>query len=270
MIKETEHIELLLEEMNSILQNCSTIPLQELNGESHMSRFDNKYIFCSSILPDILTACNDHYNVLDVDGNRLLNYQSDYYDLPSFGMYLDHHNGKRNRYKIRFREYLESGDKYLEIKHKNNKGITTKKRIATENLDISSDKSNEFIQELTPYTSEILIESLKTKYRRLTLINKHVEKRITIDCALEFTYRDQSLSLPGIAIAEIKNLDRNPTSRFNRILDSYGVKKSGFSKYAVGMALLNNQLKKNRFKEKLIKIQNFQNEFTNHYTTEHA
>ena len=41
--------------------------------------------------------------------------------------FLDHHNRRVNRNKIRFREYVGSNLTFLEVKTKNNKGKTIKK-----------------------------------------------------------------------------------------------------------------------------------------------
>ena len=62
------------------------------------------------------------------DGKLIHDYKSLYYDTEDWKFYLDHHNGRVNRNKIRFREYVGSKLTFLEIKLKNNKGKTIKKR----------------------------------------------------------------------------------------------------------------------------------------------
>ncbi len=264
------HMIMYPEKIDYLLKKFSSIPLHEISSESQMSRFDNKYLFSSLQLPEILTKMTEHYYVLEVKKQRILNYKSNYFDTDTFEMYMAHHNGKMNRYKIRYREYLESGDKFLEIKHKDNRRFTTKLRIPVVNIDLIETVQSEFINQNSIYYSKELHPSLQTSYKRITFINKSQEKRITIDYSISFVLSDKSLFISGIAIAEIKNLDRNPSSRFNRILDSYGIKKCSFSKYAVGISLLKNDIKKNRFKEKLSKIHNLQNEFNKHISIEHA
>ena len=263
-------MEYLFNEIDSILQGFHSIPLQELPVEPQMSRFDNKYLFSSILLPELISKMTKHYDVLETGEHRILNYQSNYFDTNRLDMYLAHHNGKMNRFKIRFREYLESGDKFLEVKHKNNKGLTSKERIPIVNPDLNHPVHSKFIDLNSSYKTESLNPSLQTNYKRMTFVNKNQNKRITIDSYLNYAYANYNLLIPGIAVAEIKNLDRNPSSRFNRILDSYGIKKCSFSKYAIGIAMLNNQIKKNRFKEKLSQINKLQDEFDKHFNIKHA
>ena len=51
--------------------------------------------------------------------------------------YNDHHNQRVNRHKIRFREYVDSGLIYLEVKCKTNKGKTVKKRLKVDKISKS-------------------------------------------------------------------------------------------------------------------------------------
>ena len=265
-----QHVNLIIPEITELVGNFSSIPLQELSAGSQMSRFDKKYLFSSTLLPSILKEMQNQYDILDVEGNRILNYQSTYYDTDQLAMYMAHHNGKCNRYKIRYREYLESGDQFLEIKHKNNKGFTVKRRIPISEINIHDKIQTEYIDHNSFYSANQLHPALQTSYKRMTFVNRTLEKRITIDCKLSFSRLGNQIHVPEIAIAEIKNLDRNPNSRFNLILDSHGIRKCNFSKYAVGIAMLNKKIKRNRFKEKLNQIHKLRDEYLNHFKLEHA
>ena len=50
-------------------------------------------------------------------------------------MYLAHQNGRVIREKIRVRTYVSSGLTFLEVKNKNNKGRTDKKRIRVQGVN---------------------------------------------------------------------------------------------------------------------------------------
>ena len=77
----------------------------------------------------ILLNLQDKYKVLEIDGRRIFNYKTIYLDTHEYMMYLQHHNNKLNRYKIRIREYSDTSSKYLEIKFKTNTDRTVKDRI---------------------------------------------------------------------------------------------------------------------------------------------
>ena len=105
------------------------ISLSEMDSVKLMNRSDTKFVFSNQTLLQTLPKLQGYYRVLEIENIRLSSYQSLYYDTEDFQFYHQHHNGKTNRNKVRYREYIDSGISFLEIKHKNNKGKTIKKRI---------------------------------------------------------------------------------------------------------------------------------------------
>ena len=113
--------------MDSLDQKISSfdpISLSEMDEVKLMKRTDTKFIFPLSTLHKIIPKLIEHYSVLDINGVRLNAYRSLYFDTEDFQFYHQHHNGKTNRNKVRFREYIASGLTFLEVKHKNNKEKT--------------------------------------------------------------------------------------------------------------------------------------------------
>ena len=126
-------------EINSILSKFEPITLEEMDSVKLMERTDTKYVFPVSELPGILEGMISQYRLLDINNVRNQRYESLYYDTNDFLLYNKHLIGKPDRYKIRFRRYLDSaGLTYFEIKHKNNKRTTTKKRTKMPGLRGSS------------------------------------------------------------------------------------------------------------------------------------
>ena len=115
--------------INNILSEFDAISLGEMDRVALMNRVDTKYVFSEDILNEVLKKIKDDYFVLEVDNIRLNSYQSLYFDTKDFKFYYQHHNGKTNRTKVRYREYMDSGLCFLEVKQKNNKGVTNKKRM---------------------------------------------------------------------------------------------------------------------------------------------
>ena len=95
-----------------------------------MNRIDTKYTVPMSILPSILEAAKEDYFAQEIDGKRIATYDTMYYDTEDMDMYIRHHDRQLVRQKIRVRQYVDSNLTFLEIKRKNNKGRTKKKRIA--------------------------------------------------------------------------------------------------------------------------------------------
>ena len=112
-----------------IVADFSPITLNEMDEVKLMSRTDTKFVFQLSKLPKLLLQLQPFYNVLTINSKVIHDYKSLYYDTEERKFYIDHHNSRVNRNKIRFREYVDSGLTFLEVKLKNNKGRTIKKRM---------------------------------------------------------------------------------------------------------------------------------------------
>ena len=118
---------------NSTLSKClstySPISLDEMESVKLMNRVDTKYVCHESQLPAILAQAAENYRVQEVAGKRVATYDTVYYDTDGLEMYLRHHDQQLTRRKVRIRTYLDTGAEFLEIKKKNNRGRTKKKRI---------------------------------------------------------------------------------------------------------------------------------------------
>jgi hypothetical protein len=86
---------------------------------------------------------------------------------------------------------------------------------------------------------------------------------VTLDYNLKFASEESKLELdlPGIAIAEIKYENQLSGSALHAALRTLRIKPSRFSKYAIGMALLNSGLKQNRFKARVRKVNQLNSEY---------
>lgn len=236
------------------MQNPSfkTIQLNEMDKVKMMNRTDTKYWFHINHLQTILNEIEEHYFMMDIDGDSLLPYTTTYFDTFENRMYLTHHNGHLNRYKIRRRTYMKSGISFMEIKHKNNKGRTMKTRINTnENIPLFSPEEGAFIAENSPFGIHELTPILINQFTRLTLVNKNFKERCTIDVDLQFKTSKEEIKVDNIAIVELKADGNSELSPLAKALRDHRIKSSGFSKYCTGRMLTDKKLKQNRFKQKL-------------------
>ena len=129
-----------------IITDFLPISLDEMDDVKLMSRTDTKFAFKANKMPLLLQKLLPFYRVLAIDGKLIHDYKSLYFDTDDRKFYLDHHNGRVNRNKIRFREYVGSKLAFLEIKLKNNKGKTIKKRMKVDAITSDlSDKHQKYI-----------------------------------------------------------------------------------------------------------------------------
>lgn len=240
--------------IQEITDTFSSISLKEIGAVALMKRTDTKFVLPVHQLGELLEKIKDVYCILEIDGNRLMTYSSMYFDTPTKKFYADHHNGKVNRTKIRIRKYLESDICFLEIKQKNGKGETNKSRISIDDFEeILTPKSANFVSNTTK-EDWILEPTLVNNFTRITLANVADQERVTIDLNLSFSKDQNSKAYPDVVIVEVKQERLDRKSTIIKALRNMNYHPYGMSKYCIGMLGLYEDLKYNRFKQKLIKL----------------
>lgn len=219
-----------------------------------MDRTDTKFTFNISDLPAVLQEAQDHYKILEVEGNRISRYRTLYFDTEDFELYNKHHSGKLNRYKIRHRTYVESNLGFLEVKFKNNKGRTLKTRIKERNVpDLNTGRAFDFLSRTLPFSPAGLLPKLHINYSRITLVNKLSAERLTLDLNLEFEKEGSIQQLDYLVIAEVKQDSKTP-SPFVSMMKSKHIRQGSISKYCFGVARSFQEVKTNNFKQKLSNV----------------
>ena len=238
------------------------VDLDSLNARAAMlERLDNKYVVTAAKLRRAVPELTRIFDVLEIDGRRSFTYETCYFDAVDLRSYHDHHQGRRRRAKVRTRLYKEAGLCFVEVKLKDKRGITVKKRMPYDpamsgRLDeaaLAHVRSSyhdlyglDFPYELRP--------SLDMRYRRLTLVARQGGERMTIDNGLRFLAGDASRAVGddlfiletkssngnGIADAVLRGLHQHPTKHC--------------SKYCVGIALTRSGTKHNNFRQALRKL----------------
>ena len=243
-----------MQNIATIISTFSPITLDQMDNVKLMKRTDTKFAFHANKLPELLNKLSPFYSVLDINGELIHEYKSIYYDTDNRKFFLDHHNKRVNRHKIRFREYVGSKLTFLEIKCKNNKKQTIKKRIKVKNmsLELSSDHKN-FIKDVIQRDIKV-ISKQQINFSRITLVSKHNKERLTIDINLSFNENDLFGHMKEVIIAEVKQERISRKSDFMRITKEMSILPMRLSKYCMSTLLLNPFLKGNRFKEKLLFI----------------
>ena len=244
--------------LEEILQEFEPISLNEMESVKLMNRIDTKYVVPLEQLASILKKSQNAYYAQETNGKRIATYDTLYYDTEDLDMYRRHHDRQLVRQKIRVRQYVESHLYFLEIKRKSNKGRTKKKRISLPAPSITkpTDEIKDFIASKSRYTYEEISPKLRTSFRRITLVNKDKTERLTIDLDLLFMNRITGLTkiYPNLVIIELKR-DGNAFSPMLGIMLEERVHPFKVSKYCIGTALTNHNIKTNRFKNKIRMIE---------------
>lgn len=247
---------------NHLLQalgQFSPIGLEQMGAVALMDRTDVKYLLTVPQLQAALSVLSRDYWALVVNDTRLSGYETVYFDTPDFALYLQHHNGRRQRYKVRTRRYVETKRSFFEIKLKTGNGHTRKRRleITRPAIDDVPEMKTALAAWQLPLASASLIPTLTNKFSRITLVGQHRPERVTLDLNLQFQAAGHEVALPGLVVAEVKQAGPPRDSAFAQYMHAAHLPPVSFSKYCIGVALLYPHLKHNHFKPVLQRIEQF-------------
>ena len=261
--------------MQEILNRYEPITLEEMKDIRLMNRIDTKFVTTVPVLKRLLELAREDYFVQETGGLRISPYYTLYFDTADCAMYNRHEAGHLVRQKLRIRSYVDAGLNFLEVKTKNNHGRTKKKRMTMEGFDavnpdhtIRFERQDEqyiiydnFLREHLYYDPATLSEQLENRFDRITLVNKAKTERLTIDSNLRFhnIATDNFRFMGDIVIIELKRDGLKPSPILSKLLE-LRIHPHGFSKYCIGSALTNDDLRLNRIKPRLHSIEKIVNQ----------
>ena len=249
----------MLTDCAHILNDFNTISLDEMSSIRLMNRIDSKYLANENQLRRLLEMAHGEYMVQSINGIRQSEYSTQYLDDRFNTMYLNHHNGRLTRQKVRIRTYVDTGDNFFEVKLKNNHGRTKKKRIHLTGADTYiQDGAAQFLVEngMLSIPLSDMTPKVANHFKRITLVNNARTERLTIDRELSFYNKETGLdrNMDNLVVIEVKR-DGNTYSPVQDLLRELRIFPSGFSKYCIGMALTTPGIKRNMFNERIRKIE---------------
>jgi hypothetical protein len=213
---------------------------------------DSKYVMPVDKLRILLDKVSDFYKVLEINDQRSFYYKTVYFDSPDLAFYINHQNRRSNRFKIRERHYYVNDQSFLEVKRKNNKGKTIKSRMKLDGFQPLTNEYYNFIESHIDLKERNLIESSTNAFNRITLASFESNERITIDYNFIFESNENAKNINYFAVVELKREKSKNNSPITEILHELKVYPKGFSKYCMGLAILNPELKQNTFKKNIL------------------
>ena len=217
-------------------------------------RVDRKYIVDVGLLTPLADALAESHAALNVAGTRVFAYETAYFDSPDLVTYRHHLQRRRRRFKCRTRLYAHAGLCFFEIKLRDGRDRTVKRKLA---LDpdahgMLTPAALEFLEatlgeEYGSSAPSGLAPVLSTGFVRSTLVAAAGAERVTLDTSLSFAAEGrEGALLPGRVLVETKTANGNGLA--DRVLRRLGARPAdACSKYCVGMALLHPDLRRNRF-----------------------
>jgi VTC domain-containing protein len=236
------------------------IPLALLDERAALAtRAERKFILDASAFERLVGELVPHCVVLEIDGARVFDYDTIYFDTPTLTSYRQHVQGRRRRFKCRTRLYAADGPCFFEVKLKGGRGETIKRR-----LDYGPKEHGSLTESALAFLEHELDEAygasppsplaptLRTAYRRLTLVGRSHSERLTFDFELLFAAPGQEHTIqPGRILLEAKAGlgGSEATKRVLEALRRLGIRPvQTCSKYCLGVALTHPEVRDNPFR----------------------
>lgn len=246
------------------LDTFKSINLTELNSTaSFLKRIDRKFLLNSNDFSNVLEELKEKFQVLEIDGKKIFSYDNVYMDTDDYLFYEQHQNKLKTRTKVRTRYYLDSNMAFFEYKQKNN-WVTSKFRyeFPSEEHGFMTRGKKRFFDWVwqsvyggvkTPSISP----SIKTNYKRITMVSKTGDERLTID----FDIKAINLRKSGSKVVDLKNLVIIESKSLKKecetcaIMKKHNIKKaSSCSKYSLWIVYSGLTEKFDTFEETMEKI----------------
>ena len=233
------------------------ISLPEMERHAGLqARVDRKYIVGIETVERLLGLLGDDYLALEIDGERLQQYDSVYFDTPGLMGYRHHLQGRRKRFKCRTRLYGGTAC-FFDLKMKGKRGETVKRRLPLSSpahgamtAEATAFLKRELLQEYGVAPPADLLPTLHNSFARLSLTHTRCEERLTLDFGLLLSRvgSDEHYRMrPDHVLIETKS----PTGlgTVDRILPRFGARPlSMCSKYCLGVAMAHPALPTNPYR----------------------
>lgn len=235
-----------VDEVDDLLATFEPVSLDGLDRHASLQRrVDTKYLITRDALEEIRERIPDAYRALEIEGRRVFEYESVYFDTPELRCLHDQIAGRRPRYKARTRYYRTTGTCMFEVKLKREDGETDKRSIsydAERRRELTADARDLIDDALSsaglgepPYG---LRPSLVTSFRRATLAAAEPAERATIDFDVRLAVpRGDALQFSDrCALIECKSPAGGGV--LDRLLSDAGHEPISLSKYRLGVGRL--------------------------------
>jgi hypothetical protein len=237
--------------LREALPNLAPTSLEAVLADANLqTRTDRKYLVQPEVFTAFAVGIRDGYRVLDIAGLRSFRYESVYFDTPELASYLGAARGRRHKFKVRTRTYLDSRQSVLEVKTAGGRGETSKDRMPYPvdrrfRIDAAGAAFIEGLLDLAG-GARTLEPILTTTYVRTTLVDLEHGARMTCDADLALTDRaGGTVAMRDHVLVETKAA--STAGPADRLLWNLGVRPSPISKYCVGLATLNPSVPSNRW-----------------------
>ncbi|QSB05183.1 polyphosphate polymerase domain-containing protein [Natronoglycomyces albus] len=232
------------------------LSLAQVNARAKLqTRVDTKYLLDPFQFAEFSAALatQEDWAVLQIDGGHQFRYRSVYFDTPDLLTFRHHRQGKRRRFKVRTRTYVDSGECAFEVKVRGARAATVKQRMdyAAEDADRITPVAWSFLtstlrQAYGVAPPAVLRPMASTEYLRQTYVQLSSPARLTCDTGFVCSSEQGQVVARPMWVVESKSA--SGAGAADKLLWTMGVRPSPISKYCLATAMLRPHLSANRWR----------------------
>jgi hypothetical protein len=221
------------------------VSLKELDERAALlRRVDNKYAVERERFEELLERLRDDHQALEIDGRRVFEYCSTYFDTPELRCFTDHVEDRQPRFKARTRLYVDSDSCVFEVKLKREDGETDKRQTdhAVKDAERFTDSARQCLEQALGDAGleapDEMGPTLLTRFHRITLAAREGSERLTCDLGVELSEPDGRAARMRDGVVLVETKSERGESPADRVLTELGLEPISLSKYRVGMSLV--------------------------------
>lgn len=231
--------------MHELVEGFDPVTLKELDERAALlRRVDNKYAVERDRFAELLERLREDHQALEIDGRRVFEYCSTYFDTPELRCFTDHVEDRHPRFKARTRLYVDADSCVFEVKLKREDGETDKRQAEYEVEDAErfTDGARECLADalgdIGLEAPDQMNPTLLTRFHRITLAARSGSERLTCDLGVRLSSPDGETAELHEDMVLVETKSERGESPADRVLAELGLEPISLSKYRVGMSLV--------------------------------
>lgn len=248
---------------DSLFSRFDAITLDEMNATARMmTRVDRKYLLSTAEAFTLVDALPSRTRILTVNDQIWQHYRTSYLDSSRWGSYHATAYKRRRRYKVRMRNYVDSGLAFLEVKTRGPRKTTVKNRtpITVEAVDGDAVPA-ESVEWLAGMLEQLCVSvdvadlrpTLRNEYWRATVKLPDLG-RATIDTSLAWR-SSRGGELSGLDLVCVETKSGASPSVVDKKLWARGHRPLRVSKFGTGLAVMHPELPSNKWRPAMKKFE---------------
>jgi hypothetical protein len=228
-----------------LVEHFEPVSLEELDERAALlRRVDNKYAVPRERFVELLDRLRGDHQALEIDGRRVFEYCSTYFDSPDLRCFTDHVEDRQPRFKARTRLYVDSDSCVFEVKLKREDGETDKRQVEHPVADAErfTDSARRCLEQALDDAGleapERMAPTLLTRFHRITLAAREGSGRLTCDVDVDLSNPDGAAARMRDGVILVETKSEAGDSAADRTLADLGLEPVSLSKYRVGMSLV--------------------------------